>query len=151
MPLVEDASGRIREERRRRLPVLGSCRAGRRTWPAFSFGRRFFEARDAVNCAPITERGTTLRGGRRDERRRGPKNRLRSALVSRVRLGAKALRCRERWCYRAMVPIPPNGPTPPSFPFALVLDLSSPPSSTFHLISLPPTLYPFSSLPTTAF
>jgi len=53
-----------------------------------------------------------------------------------ARLRAKALRCRERWCYRAMVPIPPNGPSPPPFPFALVVvDSSSPPSSTFHTLS----------------
>lgn len=36
-----------------------------------------------------------------------------------ARLGTRALRCRERRCYRAMVPIPPNGPSPPPFPFAL--------------------------------
>lgn len=54
-----------------------------------------------------------------------------------ARLRAKALRCRERWCYRAMVPIPPNGPSPPPYPFALVVvDSSSPPSSTFHTLSL---------------
>lgn len=53
-----------------------------------------------------------------------------------ARLRAKALRCRERWCYRAMVPIPPNGPSPPPFPFALVVvDSSSPPPSTFHTLS----------------
>lgn len=53
-----------------------------------------------------------------------------------ARLRAKALRCRERWCYRAMVPIPPNGPSPPPFPFALVVvDSSSPSSSTFHALS----------------
>lgn len=64
-----------------------------------------------------------------------------------ARLGTRALRCRERRCYRAMVPIPPNGPSPPSFPFALVVvDSSSPPSSTFYTLSFfltvsPPIFY----------
>lgn len=62
-----------------------------------------------------------------------------------ARLRAKALRCRERWCYRAMVPIPPNGPSPPSFPFALV-DSSSPPSRTFHTLFLPLCLAAYSIL-----
>jgi len=54
-----------------------------------------------------------------------------------ARLRAKALRCRERWCYRAMVPIPPNGPSPPPFPFALVVvDSSSPPPPAPFTLSL---------------
>lgn len=137
--LVEDASGRIRGECRRRLPVLGSCRPERRTWSAFSFGCRFLEARRGR-----TRSNAAVSDASRSKARRGPK--IGSARPSsRVRLGAKALRCRERWCYRAMVPIPPNGPSPPSFPFALVLDLSSPPPSTFHLIS--PSASPSPTLP----
>lgn len=64
-----------------------------------------------------------------------------------ARLRTRALRCRERRCYRAMVPIPPNGPSPPPFPFALVVvDSSSPPSSTFYTLSFfltvsPPVFY----------
>lgn len=145
-----DASERagIREERRRRLPVLGSCRAA-------DVGRLFLSLdvddssrgeRDAADSPPIAEEA------RNDVPRRvGPSRAVlrpgdrKISSAEAVRLSPanrgtteRALRCRERWCYRAMVPIPPNGPTPPSSPFALVLDLSSPPPR--HLPPyLPPT------------
>lgn len=62
--------------------------------------------------------GFFFRSARNDARRSKarPSRKIGSVRPSsRVRLGAKALRCRERWCYRAMVPIPPNGPSPPPF------------------------------------
>lgn len=43
---------------------------------------------------------------------------------------ARALRCRERRCYRAMVPIPPNGPSPPLSLSLSTLSLS--PFATFN-------------------
>lgn len=91
----------IRRKYRRGLPVLVHGRTG----PFASYAgvhryirgdarwlrRRVYEARKSVPFGPLVF----------------------------ARLGTRALRCRERRCYRAMVPIPPNGPSPPPFPFAL--------------------------------
>lgn len=49
---------------------------------------------------------------------------------------ARALRCRERRCYRAMVPIPPNGPSP------LSLSLSPPYLSPPSPLLTRPTPFP---------
>lgn len=57
--------------------------------------------------------GAEGRSARRGAKNRGPPP-PRSPVRSGVRGRARALRCRERRCYRAMVPIPPNGPSPPS-------------------------------------
>lgn len=153
--------------RRRRLPVFGSClgRGGAfRTWVGFflsldvvrpipsrearelaarlSLRRSLARRRSAERCFATTRVELGHRRGRGEGR---PKNQLcRGCTALSLSLGGnrgtteRALRCRERWCYRAMVPIPPNGPTPPSSPFALVPDLSSPPPR--HLPPyLPPT------------
>lgn len=64
----------------------------------------------------------------------GPKiGSIRSSRLA--RLGTRALRCRERRCYRAMVPIPPNGPSPPLLPS---------PSSSSILLLRPPAPFTLS-------
>lgn len=96
---------------------------------------------------------------RSNAREARPENRLASALEHSplpVRLGAKALRCRERWCYRAMVPIPPNGLSPPSFSLRPRSRSFFPASQHFppHLRSslvLPPASSAPPLYPTTAF
>lgn len=35
---------------------------------------------------------------------------------------ARGIEMQRAWCYRAMVPIPPNGPSRPLFPFAISFD-----------------------------
>lgn len=112
----------IRRKHRRGLPVLVRRRAGPFASTSLA-GHRYLRG-EATRLLEVATKAHM----------RPEIGSIRPSRLARLR--AKALRCRERWCYRAMVPIPPNGPSPPPFPFALVVvDSSSPPSSTFHTLS----------------